>query len=537
MRPTAIRWLPAVGLLLLGLGLRLIDLTDQPLDFNASRQLYSAIIARAIYYEDLPAADLAAVEAAVAHRNSLERLEPPLLETLVAATYRLLGGERLWVARLYSIAFWILGGIVLYTLAHQIRGPRLTAQADPGEPAAAPFAPGALIALAFYLFLPLAVYASRSFQPDPLMVCILLLSFLSLYQWDRTKTWKWALLSGLSGGLAVLIKGVGAYFAGAAATALVLARLADAISPAKHGAEAQGKSRQPAASEPTDGRGDAEPGAKGRVPDPIRRLAGVLGNPQIWAIAFLMLLPAIGYYYFQVGDNRSLYSRFVLNRIDEVLDPSLLIRWLIIVDRLFGLPVVLISFAGIWLAPRRARTLLAGLWVGYLLYGVSFPQLIITHDYYHLPLVALVALSLAPAAGLVAQRVIDTGWWARIALAGAFLLAIAYPAWITRSVMLAEDFSQAGQYWQIVAESIPPKGRAVGYSQDYGFRLMYYGWRRIDVWPREIGSAGFERRAADAEYFVVTAKNQMSAELALYLEENFPVLAEGGGYVIYDLSR
>ena len=39
-----------IGILLLGLGLRLYDLTDQPIDFHSTRQLRNAVVARAIYY-------------------------------------------------------------------------------------------------------------------------------------------------------------------------------------------------------------------------------------------------------------------------------------------------------------------------------------------------------------------------------------------------------------------------------------------------------------------------------------------------------
>ena len=44
-------------LLLLGLGIRLYDLTDAPLDFHPTRQLRGALIAPGIYYRWLPHAD------------------------------------------------------------------------------------------------------------------------------------------------------------------------------------------------------------------------------------------------------------------------------------------------------------------------------------------------------------------------------------------------------------------------------------------------------------------------------------------------
>ena len=51
------RWALAFVLALLfglGLGIRLTDLTDLPLDFHPTRQLFSAIKARGIYYQTAP---------------------------------------------------------------------------------------------------------------------------------------------------------------------------------------------------------------------------------------------------------------------------------------------------------------------------------------------------------------------------------------------------------------------------------------------------------------------------------------------------
>ena len=57
-----------MALFALGLAIRLYDLTDPPLDFNPTRQLRGAIMARGYYYEMLPDADSdRAYELAVLH--------------------------------------------------------------------------------------------------------------------------------------------------------------------------------------------------------------------------------------------------------------------------------------------------------------------------------------------------------------------------------------------------------------------------------------------------------------------------------------
>jgi hypothetical protein len=74
-----------VGIFLAGLGLRLIDLTDQPLETDPSRQ-----------------------QTAVNLWHSLEVFEPQVFERVVAVTYLLLGAEVLWVGTLGISAVLLL---------------------------------------------------------------------------------------------------------------------------------------------------------------------------------------------------------------------------------------------------------------------------------------------------------------------------------------------------------------------------------------------------------------------------------------------
>ncbi len=109
-----------VVLLISGLANRLYDLTDPPFDFHPTRQFRSAIIARGIYYQWSPYVDETVRGSAVAFKSSMALYEPPLLESIVALTYLLVGEEHLWIARLYSSFFWVFGGLVLYSLAQRM---------------------------------------------------------------------------------------------------------------------------------------------------------------------------------------------------------------------------------------------------------------------------------------------------------------------------------------------------------------------------------------------------------------------------------
>ena len=105
--------------LLLGLGIRLYDLTAPPLDFNAVVQLRSAMIARGIYYQLDTSADPNTRQTAIAI-GKLEPLEPSILEGIVGFTYYVVGGEHVWISRLYTTLFWLIGGLALFALARRM---------------------------------------------------------------------------------------------------------------------------------------------------------------------------------------------------------------------------------------------------------------------------------------------------------------------------------------------------------------------------------------------------------------------------------
>ena len=168
-------WVPNlifIVLLLLGLGVRMLDLTDLPLDFNPTRQLFSAVKARGMYYQfasDVPEWQR---EMAIEQWQAKADVEPPVIETIVAGMY-LLFGEHLWFGRLVASLFWLLGGLALIGLARRI------ASLD-----------GAIVALAYYLFIEFGVIASRSFQPDPLMVGLILVGLWAFVRWNEERSWK-----------------------------------------------------------------------------------------------------------------------------------------------------------------------------------------------------------------------------------------------------------------------------------------------------------------------------------------------------------
>src|SRR5687768_9945488 len=139
----------------IALTIRLYDLTDLPLDFHPTRQLLSAIKARGLYYETQPdGVPTWKLETAIRQAKLKADVEPVVFEHLVAFTYRFTG-EQLWIARIYSSLFWLIGGVFLFMLVRDLVSFE-----------------GAIFSTAYYLFFPYAIIASRSFQPDALMVML-----------------------------------------------------------------------------------------------------------------------------------------------------------------------------------------------------------------------------------------------------------------------------------------------------------------------------------------------------------------------------
>ncbi len=152
---------------LVGLGIRFYDFSDAPLDFHPTRQLYSALKARGMYYQNLESAPEWQRELAVQQWKIQGLIEPPVMERLSSFLYQILGGEDLRIPRFFSIFFWFLGGIALVFLTKELTDEN-----------------GAVFALILYMVTPYTAIASRSFQPDPLMVALMVFALWGLVRWS-----------------------------------------------------------------------------------------------------------------------------------------------------------------------------------------------------------------------------------------------------------------------------------------------------------------------------------------------------------------
>jgi len=193
-----------------------------------------------------------------------------------------------------------------------------------------------------------------------------------------------------------------------------------------------------------------------------------------------------------------------------------------------------------------------GAWGGYIVYGFFFPYQMYSHNYYHLQLVALAALSLVPVTCWLYTKA--AGWkpvW-RFSLVSVFILAMGYFIWTTVIPLRSQDFRNEPSYWQEIASHLPEDGKIIALTQDYGYRLMYYGWKKVSLWPnrgeqnlnslrgsKKKFSSFFKRQIADKSYFLITSFRQFDdqPELKQELYEHYPIFAQGSGYLIFSLNE
>jgi 4-amino-4-deoxy-L-arabinose transferase-like glycosyltransferase len=488
-----------IVMLAAGFGLRLVGLTNPPFDFHPTRQLQDALIARGFYYQMLPQPDPLKAKTALDNLKSRFEFEPRILERIVAVTYLVTGGENVWVARIYSSLFWLIGGLALFNLARRISS-----------------STGGLLALAFYLFLPFAVSASRSFQPDPFMVMWILLALWSLQRWSEGRTWKMTLLTGLFSGIAVLIKIYAAVFLGPVLIAVTLNSVG---------------------------------------------LRGAIKNKQAWVMAAFSIIIPSAYYLARIpGNSLSFFSLFSLSFTNLLIKPKFYFSWLNMINQIAGKGILLAGLIGLLLLPSKGRVLVAGLWVGYGLFGLLEPYQITTHDYYSLPVVPILALSLSGLITLVHEKITWQQPFWRTAAAGIVVLTLLISGWIARNALISPNYSSEAGGWAQLGAEMPRDGKIIALTHDYGFRIAYYGWINVDTWPTAADFAltglmnsnqstrqpsqsefdqYFETLTAGHKYFLVTLFNELDSQTMLKtkLYNSYPTFQKGDGYIIFDLDH
>jgi 4-amino-4-deoxy-L-arabinose transferase-like glycosyltransferase len=474
----------------LGIGIRLYDLTDLPLDFHSTRQLLSAIKARGMYYSTRMDVSTEYKSFAVQQWQFRASVEPEFFERVVAFTYQFTG-EYVWIARIYSSMFWMIGAIFLFLLAHKLTN-----------------IDGAITSTAIYVFLLYAIIASRSFQPDPLMTMLIIIFLWAVYEWSEKQTYKYAIIAGLFGGFAIYIKFVAAFFVISGGLGAVTSRMS---------------------------------------------IKEAVKNPQIYVMAILGIIPGAAYLIYGIFFTDYLGDQFGGRFIPTLfLSPSYYVGWLNMLNLVMGGMVLMFALFGIFFYADKKRRFILALWLGYLTFGFYFNFHISTHDYYSLPLISIVALSIAPLSSFLLSKLseITNTKFLRLSSFLFLLFGLLATTWNTRNILNATDYRPEANMWQEIAQ-ITDGYNVAGLTQDYGSRMAYFGWQSITSMPSygdilystQRGSkADFEERfngvISKKDLFLVTDFNDLNLQPFLKeILETYPIFAEGDGYIIYNLMK
>ncbi len=477
-----------IVLLVAGLWIRLYDLDDPPLDFHPTRQLHSLILARGLYLADAPGAPEWQRERARLQAQAEGVIEPPIMEMLAVQTYRLMGHEIPSAGRVYALLFWVLGALGGYLLMRRWLS-----------------VPLAVVGLGFLLFFPYGVIASRSFQPDSLMVALMLWSLWALTGWWQKPTWRWGVAAGILSGLTLLVKATSGFMLFFPLAVLLWTERSHMT----------------------------------------RRTWG-----QLLMIGGLASFPLLGY---------SLYGWFAAGYLQQQMslrffpqywvDGVFYLRWASLLTQTFGLAWLAFALLGTIVLPAPLRAIAFGGWVGYLALGLALSHHISTHDYYSLPLLPFMALGMVGLVSALLQHLPEPRHlWRAVAV----LVLLGTAIWMlyeARNTLKKADYRAEPAFWQSLAGQMGRDARVIGLLPDYGARLTYWGWVTPTNWwtqaevelRRRAGQdvdvqALLQDQTRDRDYFVITLMDEWQRQKALqdFLAQ-YPLIYQSDTCLIFDL--
>ncbi len=477
-------------LFLIGIGIRLYQLNDPPLEFHAERQLRSMFISRGMFYQLFGSEGDWQREVAISQYQGEGLIEPPITERVTSLLYGLVGRADLRIPRLLAILFWLLGGSGLFLLARDLTD-----------------ANGGVVAVGFYMTINFGVLASRSFMPEPLLIAAIIWAWWGMARWHRQQTWKHAIWAGSLAGFAILVKSTAVFFIGGAWLGLILGGLG------------------------------------------LRR---ALTSRQVWVMALLTVLPYAVYHVYAVYITGKMAGQFSLRFFPAMWkDPANYFEWYKMIRTVVRLEWLLVAVMGIFLLRDRfARWLLLGVLAGYGLYGMVFIYYTTTHDYYHLPLIPVVALGVGSVMAVLISHLNLGRPWSEVVLAGAILIPLSVNLADSVMELRSRDFRADVALAEEVGALFTPEEKIVSMAPYDSGTLRYWGWVNASNWMttqdfalrqlagQNIDTANlFSEATAGMDYFLVMNFDQLAEQpdLQQLLQDGYTVSAQTDDYILYDL--
>ncbi len=458
------------------------------------REYTSAIFARAFYFANNDAIEDWQRDIAVIAKDQQPVLEPPVLDYLVSLVYRVMGREEIFFARYLTNAFWLIGGIFMFLIVRRLLS-----------------VDEAVVATTYYLFVPMGVIISRSFQPDSLMMMLFLISLYLLVSYFETPSTKHLLAAAILTGITLLLRPLVIF-------AIFCAFLALSI----HRSQSWKKI----------------------IDLPLVIFGGV------------SLLPSVIYYGYGI-----LFSGFMRWKISTSFMPHLLVKrdfWLGWFDSVTDVaeftPLFLAIIGFFLLQNRRVQYLIVGLAIAFLVFSVAFTYHIHTHPYYHIQIFLIIGLCIAPVVVNIVKFLQQTSgrlWW--LPISAMLLLSFYFGFREVRNSLYQTRMEDPTIAWEI-GEAIQHSPKTVYIAYYYGLPLEYYGEFAGAPWPVRIEDPFYRRPDARElsveerlaglgfvpEYFVITNFDlyyRKHQDLQAYLTNNCSTLKATEAYLIYANCR
>jgi hypothetical protein len=243
--------------------------------------------------------------------------------------------------------------------------------------------------------------------------------------------------------------------------------------------------------------------------------------------------------------------------------PFFYLRWFLKLENVVSVVWLALALLG-WLvfSSKPTKIFLGSLWLAYLIFGMTFAHHISSHDYYSLPVIPIAALCLGQLAVVILPIFSAGPVLTKPSLSPdetqnpekhqlATYLQMIYISVLLGSMLLitvdqylkerTNDYRPQAAFWAQVGAAIGHQPGVLALTTDYGYPLAYYGWQNSSIWPASVDihntAKTFAGLTANKSYFLVTDFDEydLQPDLQKLLNTNYPILAQGRGFIIFDL--
>jgi hypothetical protein len=517
-------------LLATALGIRFYHIKRPLLDFAPVRQYQSAHIARGLFYERNDSISESKKEMAKLNTERMGYvLEPRIIENAAVFGYRIIGAEHLWIPRVLSAVFWVIGGFFLYLIDQKIASPN-----------------AAFFSIVFYLFNPYSIPASRSFQPDPLMTMMIIISIYTIMRYNDRPSGSRLLIAAAVSAAAIFIKPYSVFIIFCTYILFSIYR---------------------------------------------KGIWRSLLNLNFLIFAVISMMPVILYYVPGLFSDVGYLREHAQNSfVPHIIWHSYFWKdWYRIIGEVVGYIPFLVALVGLFVARGGIpRISLTAFWISYFIFGIAATHHIHTHTYYHMQFIPVVSLSLGPAIDELVKRLSHREFkvsvltiFVVISLAIISSIGTSNEKWkdiglknklkTLRTIIglnpefkkfLASDFEKEVTLAREIGEIVHHSTKTIFLTSDFGRSLAYHGELSGLPWPT--GNSLLERKERglrippkeelfNPRYFTIRTHDKYiqyspdffiimdfkeydeQKDLKEFLNTNFPVISKNDDYIIFDL--